>query len=363
MEIKEYNKSGLIKLLNDSNFWHQKHIPITKAKISHQIKNPNLSESDILLFTIEDCGSIISYLGAIPDNIDIKNEIKKIFWLSTWWIDPEYSKTTNAAILFFHAWKKFSGNIAISSFSTSAGNFYKILNKFSIIEKKRYLLFFNFDNELFIQKFPKLKIFSSFLKVIIVLISIKNRISYYFMNKRIVKKNIKIEYVNSIDQETWTFIRKLAENDLVTKSQAYFNWKLNDSSNIITPLINHIENDYEFSSFFEKRHIKIAYKIFLNTQIIGFNFFTINNNTANLQFNYVASDFIDIASDFLVLHVLKLNCTSLFCEDEDMFRSIKRKRSLVFKSFNFQKDAIIAKKIINDNLQNVKTKLHYGDGG
>lgn len=362
MKIIEYNKKGLINLLNDKSFWHKKYIPITKSKILHQIRNPNLSDEDILLFTIEESSLVICYLGAIPDIINLNGTIKKIFWLSTWWLAPEYSNTSNAALLYFNVWKKLSGQIAISSFSISAGQFYKKTNKFSHIPKKRHLILFNIDEDLFSQKFPKLHYFETLIKIIKLPFIITNKIKFNILSNKIEK--IKIEYVNSIDQETWDFVKIFSKNDLIPKSQEFLDWKLSDCSNIVAPLSRYIENEYDFSAFVKNRSFKISYKIFLHNEIIAFCFFTVNKNNASLQFNYCSLEHIDIVSTILVLHILKLKVDSFFCEDDDVFNAIKKKRWLFIKSFIFEKDAIISKKIIENLNENYKkTKIHFGDGG
>jgi hypothetical protein len=363
MLIKEYNRKKLIELLNDKDFWHRKFIPITKGRIAHQINNPNLKDDDLLLFTIEEGDSVICYMGAIPDNIMLKDDLKKVFWLSTWWIHPNYSNTSNAAILFFHVWKKLAGKIAISSFSTSAGNFYKKLNKFTYIEKKRYLFLFNIDEELVYQKFPKLKNLGFLIRLTKAPFYIINLLKINILNSKIKKSGIILEYTNIIDDETLMFIKNLSENELVPKSKAYLNWKLADLSNIVAPLKKLTENEYDFSGLVEKRHFKISYKIYSNNELIGFSSFSVSNNSANLEFNYFSQNYGNIISDVLISHVLKLKCNSLFCEDELLYQSIKNKSVFVLHTFIFKKDAVISKDLLDNKNSEIKAKLQYGDGG
>lgn len=65
-------------------------IVITKEKALNMSSNKCADESDIALILVYHDAQCIGYLGMIPSHVEFHGESRKFYWLSSWYINPQY---------------------------------------------------------------------------------------------------------------------------------------------------------------------------------------------------------------------------------------------------------------------------------
>ncbi len=87
----------------DDRFKENNTIPITKHRALAHANNPCADENDIGLLVAYIGRQCIGYLGIMPGLLKKGNHCSKIYWLSAWYVSPEYRKTSVALLLVMKA--------------------------------------------------------------------------------------------------------------------------------------------------------------------------------------------------------------------------------------------------------------------
>lgn len=361
MNIVNYTKQDLIEKINDATFWKFENLPIPRHKAVAQVNNPNASDNDVLLIVAFEKDQPISYLGILPDKINLNTNIKKIAWLSTWWVHGDFKETSIAGILFFQAWKIYNGEIAISTFSKEAEKFYNKLNRFNILVKRhRCYYIFNISSNLLLEKFPSLKRISWMVKFAENLMRPISKI--VLMIKGIGLKTPKdyyYEYVEYLDKETIDFIAKNSKNDLCPKNTDYLKWKFNYRSSILAPLIEKQQGVYAFSGY-SKSLQQIRIKIYKKSKLVGFLEMRCSGGMISIPFFYFFPENFDLAALVLHKHIQKFKGDILKTQNDNVIKIMDQYNvPNLFKKCE-SKNAIISNKM---GLENLDFKLQDGDGG
>ena len=64
-------------------------VPISRHRAWSHIRNPRVSENDVILVLAMVNGKMAGYLGVLADHIFLNNQKEKAGWLSCMWVDPE----------------------------------------------------------------------------------------------------------------------------------------------------------------------------------------------------------------------------------------------------------------------------------
>lgn len=73
--------------------------PITPQRARAQARNPVAEPGDIVLFAAYSGPRLVGYLGALPGWLRRGNRITKVYWGSTWFLLPEFRKTSAGLLL------------------------------------------------------------------------------------------------------------------------------------------------------------------------------------------------------------------------------------------------------------------------
>ena len=332
--------------MSDSDkFWDKKNISNIRGKLHHLLKNPILDQNDLVLFTGEDNDQVVSYLSICPELIKLNGHPSKIYWLNSWWVDPSFQNTGIAGFIFFKAWNLLEKNIAVSSFSGSAEQFYNRIGKFDVLKDKyRHSIFLNIDTNLILLKFSFLRP----IKILLNLMRIPLNACYFCLtltlNHLLRKNHFEIQYVDNFDNDLWSFVKDKTEDDLVLKSKEYFNWKIS----------NHI-----------------SYKVVQSGNIVGFLSFSniikneksLSNESLKVEY-FISESKIDKMIVFLIISLAyKLKCNRIVTESEILSNMLLNYRFFWLFKITQKKNAIISKSYSTSNVLPNRKILHLGDGG
>ncbi len=78
-------------------------IPITKHRALAHTNNPYADENDIGLLVAYIGNQCIGYLGLMPGLLKEGDKFSKVHWFSTWFVPPEFRKTSVGLLLMMNA--------------------------------------------------------------------------------------------------------------------------------------------------------------------------------------------------------------------------------------------------------------------
>ena len=134
-------------------------IPISRHRAWSHIRNPRVSEDDVILVLAMVEGKMAGYLGVLADYIYLNGQKEKAGWLSCMWVDPEVRGQGIAKKLLNRVLERWDNRILVTEFTPAAKGLYDRSQQFQdlkISEGLRGFLRFNLD-ELLPKKFPALE--------------------------------------------------------------------------------------------------------------------------------------------------------------------------------------------------------------
>ncbi len=111
-------------------------LPITKERALAQSYNPCAGEEDIGLLVAYLGTQCVGYLGIMPGLLKKENEFSKIYWLSTWYVPPEFRKKAIGLALLREAFS-LDYDIVLTGITEDAEKIYRVM-KFQEISKLLY---------------------------------------------------------------------------------------------------------------------------------------------------------------------------------------------------------------------------------
>ena len=360
--IKKIFKKDIPKLLNDNKFWSNSFLSITKHRLYSHYLNPNLKDNDIALLLAFSNKEIVGYMGVFVDIINVNNRNEKIGWLSTWWVHPKTKGSGIGRSLLSSMYKNFKGKIGVSQFTPLAKRVYDRSGYFKTLQKSfGYKFVFRSNLDIVIPlinyKFNRVKNLLSFFDFILnIPIQIKN--NFHKMNLNLGKE-IKIEYINYIDENLIDFIKKQKLKNLSNKNTSFFNWLKAYHWVQESPLINYTNDENYFFSM-NSVNFNIYYiKIFKSDKLIGFLVLQRKDHQIKVLFLYYEKSNSNYISKIILLHCFKLKTKELICYDDKV--NLKIKSSLNFIYYRSRiKESIISKNFGDNDYS--KYKIHLGDG-
>ncbi|MDI1254634.1 MAG: GNAT family N-acetyltransferase [Flavobacterium sp.] len=364
IEIKKIYKTDIPKLLSNKAFWNYSFLSISKHRLYAHYKNPNLEDNDIVLLLAYSNDELVGYMGVFIDKINIENNIKKIGWLSTWWVHPKTKGTGIGREILNTMYAAHDGQIGISQFTPSAKRVYDKSGYFTTLKTSEGLKAVLRSNLMFVIPaiFPKTKklsfFFNQFDNFFNFFINIKLGAQKMIISKKI--KDIEIEYLNVIDDDTLAVINQFNKTDISNKDKAFFEWLRAYNWVLKAPLLNFTnKNKYEFSIYdheFEFSFIKINE----NNICIGFIVLQKRNNVSKVLFTYFdQTKNLAIISNIIKLQAISQETRELICYDEAICSNFKKSYIFLYKTKKI-KQSIISKTFNVTDFENVR--VNFGDG-
>ncbi|GEP49659.1 hypothetical protein FNO01nite_03310 [Flavobacterium noncentrifugens] len=363
IEVKKIYKRNIKSLLDDAGFWNHPFLAISKHRLLAHSKNPNSSDDDIVLLLAYIDNELLGYMGVFIDKIIIDGIEKKIGWLSTWWVHPKTKGTGIGRKILDTMYAENEGQIGISQFTPSAKRVYDKSGYFTTLKNNTGVKAVLRSNLTFVIPvlIPKSKALN-------LLFQITDSFFNFFINfklavqRRFIKKglkNIKIEYLNSIDSETETFINTFNKKDISHKTTAFFEWLKAYNWVQEAPLIELTDkNKYEFSMY--DKEFNISYiKIKEKGTLIGFIVLQKRNYVVKVLFSYFENRHTKVISDVIKLQSITQNTREIICYEEAICANFKKSSIFLYKTKK-TKQSIISKVFNKSDFDN--TRMNFGDG-
>lgn len=364
IEIKTVLKKDIPHFLNDKQIWDMDFLVSSKHRLIAHYHNPYLNNEDIVLQLGYLNNKLLGYIGVFTDYVNHKDNQEKIGWLSTWWVHPETKGSGLGRALLDKMYQDFNGKIGISQFTTSAKRVYDksgYFNDFKLSEGFKFAIKSNLKNILpLINPHLKKYNFNSIDYILNIWFNTYNLFSKKNIQKNI-PKNISVDYLSEIDNETSIFIKEHQENDIFKKNADFFNWLKKYLWVLPAPLqkITRKEN-YEFSMFSEKLFDYSFLKICQNKKIIGFVVIQQRDYNGKVLFSYFEKQNQKVISDIILLHFLNTEIRDFICYDKLICNYLKTKKFFFIYKNKKVKHSIISKSFDLTDIKDLR--FQYGDG-
>lgn len=173
----------------------------------------------------------------------------------------------------------------------------------------------------------------------------KERIEYARTNrkaeliKEIKEANFRVQYTTFVSDKVYAFIKSHSDNDVFLRSQEMFNWILQYSLMVESPLTNRVERESQFSSTRAQFHI-YGVEVYEGKELIGFYILIVSEKTTDVSYVYCAKEheqgvFLSIAEH--ILHFGKSQVVTMhkplmqFIKGYKIFtKTIERKKSFAY---------------------------------
>lgn len=364
IEIKKIRIKDIPDLFENKIFWNHSFLSISKHRLLAHSKNPNAEADDTVLLLAYMKEELVGYMGLFLDKIVLDKTEHKIGWLSTWWVHPKTQGSGVGREILKTMYSVNSGKIGISQFTPSARRVYDKSGYFTSLKENigvKAVLKSNLNNLIPI-KYPCLKSLNLVIKSLDYLINIPISIKLLIQKKFIYSalKNIKIEYLNKIDDETNLIIQKFQGNAISKKTPAFFEWLKAYQWIQEAPLLDFTDkNKYEFSAFDKNFNIYLI-KIIEKKQCIGFLVLQKRQKTMKVLFAYYNknSDAVKMAN-VIKIHAIAQKMNEVICYDPVICALFKKSNVFIYKRKKI-KQSIISKVYKKKNFEDVE--MNYGDG-
>ncbi len=317
METRVFTKQELHHFIFSEQFENLDYIPISKHRAISQINNPRASDDDIILIARFDKNLLIGYLGVLPDFVYRENECHKVGWLTCFWISKQYRSGTTAADLLLSAFSAWDQNILITNMVPGLEKLYMKSGLFQPVREKtgiRCYMRFNMAEILP----PKDELYKSIAPVLRVFDCIMNAIAdkrFWLINTG-SKSEAKVEYVNSLDQESKNFINSMMTTNWNRRSTSEIAWILGNPWILEGIEEDHNSSRYYFSSFSKRFFYQMIRIKDAQDRIIAIMLLCIRDKSMTVPYLYAVDDCYGILKRILIKKMvyLKISMITIFQE-------------------------------------------------
>ena len=318
METVSFTKHSLYDFVFSERYNLLTNIPISKHRAISQINNPRANDKDIILVVQFDGNKTVGYLGILPDYIFVDSNKEKIGWLTCFWVDENYKSFNVAANLFRRVIRAWERKIFITNIVPWLEPVYQKTKLFTPTKYKigyRGYMRFNFAELL-----PPKKNF--FKKVIVPLRLIDSFLNIFadfrfvfFKNRDL--KDVKFEYLTSVDEISEEFINFNNKNNLIQRGSLELNWIVKNPWVLGGSKKDFNSSRYYFSSLDKRFFYQIVRFSDKTDKTIGLVIIKIRNNELSVPYVFCESKNMDTIVSFIIntMMQLKLNMTTIFNEE------------------------------------------------
>jgi len=363
MEIKTFTVADLKAALELEDFWLAQTLPITKHRALSYSRNPRAEENDPVLLVAYQEKRVIGYLGILPDNIFVNDNIYKLGWLTSWWVDPSYATAGVGAILLFTALNEYNQYVGVSGSSREARKALDASQKFMALKPLQGL-----DirlrlkiTRIILRKFPAMRILRGIFKIIEALLDeIVNLRSFFWQRKTNRSQQLSFEYIATIDEETDRFIKRYNQLDLTRKEKSDLSWIMNNPWIISAPLKDSASKKYYFSSRAD-RFLYLGVKVFQHqNEMIGFFLLKVRDDRMSVVYSYFESRHAASVTAAIFHHALIMDVGILSLFDGQLISGISELGCPCWSVKKMSRGFSLSKAFADVPLSNYR--LHGGDG-
>ena len=361
--IKKIYKKEIPAFFNDSSFWKHDFLSISKHRLYAHYKNPSADDDDVILLLAYMNEELVGYMGVFIDKIVLDNVESKIGWLSTWWVHPKTKGTGVGREILNTMYEVQNKKIGISQFTPSAKRVYDKSGYFVDLKQNIGIKAVLRSNLIFVipTLYPKLKSFNPLWNLIDntlnIFVDIKLNIQKSSIQSRL--KNVKLEYVNYIDDEILSIITTHSKNHISPKKANFFEWMKAYHWVQEAPLLGNVDRKkYEFSSYDKHFNIYLI-KIIEKNECLGFVVLQKRNYVLKVLFSYYDEKYSQLITDIVVLQSIHQNVREIICYDEIISKEMNKSSVFLYKTKKI-KQSIISKSFNKERFDDVI--VNFGDG-
>jgi len=318
LKIVSLTKNSLEKAVLENKYWSGSYEPpfsLNKAK--WMLKNTRADEEDVLAVLCYEGYGIVAFVSLVPDLINTKDGLKKIFWSQRWWVSDKYKETVLSTYVKNMSLNECDNQVIIKFLGDKSKAYYEKQSFTKFSKRERYIILFSLDYELLIYKKNSFKKIASILK----LIDGFSRRIVAVINKRKSRKkskDINYERVQLIDDDTWRFIEKNCSNDIVPKSKEYINWQItNNQYHVIDDNANKLEYKCLLGTISKKIYnLNIVVKH--NNEIVGFISGFVSRNRFIVRYFITTETYYNDSVNIMIKNLISSKCTILQTENNKL---------------------------------------------
>lgn len=363
LTIKKYTISELIEFVFSEEYNRLENIPISKHRAMSYSKNPRISSDDTVMFLAFDNDELVGYRTILPDYFYQDNIKNKIGWFSGNWVQTDRRRTGISTKLFKAVYDEWNGKLAYTNYAPASKSVYDKTSKFIKFKSNKGIRAYN--RFCFAELLPpKSKIFlkiKPLLQLIDFILNLFCDIRIIILNSFLSIKNIKIEYVNSIDKEISEFIKDKSDKEICRRSQNELNWIIKYPWIIEQATKDDDNKRYHFSSTskrFNNYNIKIYDK---NKKLTSYLMLAVRDNRLSVPYCYYDNNINDVIKIIYKL-MLKMHLSMLTVYNNDIVDYIENHSTpFLFKKKIFR-NYFITKELNSKFPENQLINFQDGDG-
>ncbi len=363
MQFEILKIKDLKEFVSSKQFLDSKVLPITSHRAISHINNPRASHEDVcLILAKDDKGSIIGYIGMLPDRFNENGQAAS--WLSCWWVDDNNGKKI-ALHLFLQAIKLSKGNLIITDFTPEIITIAEKTKLFQFAPSYygvRGFMGFDLQNILprkykFFKRANPISI-RSILKITDSVFNFLLKLFLFFLKKNFNNKNIVIEEIKRVDKESSDFISQYNENEYFKKGVKEIDWMI-DYPWVIQKDKNNEADRYYFSAIAETFNY-YCIKIKEQNSLIGFVVLRQRNNDFTTPYIYCKTGSEMNCLNAIYLFLIKNKARQFTIFHPKFVKFVNERSSPFFYKRDIQKDFAISRSL-KENYNELKY-LQDGDG-
>jgi GNAT superfamily N-acetyltransferase len=288
IEIKLLNKHTLFEFIHATEFGEGNIIPISFHRAVSQMKNPQLDDEDVLLLLAYQDGTLVGYLGVLPDRLYVhEEEVLRVGWLSCIWVSESARGKGVSSKLIEKSVEVWQHRILFTDYVPATQKIYDRTNLFvkTPLVKEGVRLYIKSDFYTLLP--PKSKFFTSCKCVLkLVDVSVNTLLAIRLKLLKTKLTGLSYETMEAIDEEASSFMASKQKSQLFKRNKEELNWIIQHPWILPQSHRDSLSPKYYFSSVsktFEVFPIKLKND---KNQVIAVVIFTKRDNTLKLSYLY-----------------------------------------------------------------------------
>lgn len=362
MTIEKIHINELVAFVNSAAYQSMPVVPISKHRAISHAKNPRAKSDDLSLVLIYEGELMVAYLGVLPDDLYVEDEVHHVGWLSCMWVDPNMRGKGLSKKLIKTVFEAWDYKILVTEFTPSAHGLYKSTKEFidlRINQGYRYYRRANFSY-LLPKKDGKWNAYKPLLKLGDRTVNLALSIKSFFQRKEPIDFQQYIVDSNNgmIDQ----VMKKYADNAVFKRTQNEVRWAVDYPWLLTDPQDDPYADRYHFSSIVES----FNHEIYVLNPEKGTDacLICVTLRKGNMKVPYCLGieGNEDILCSFFNWFLIKNNVNTLTLFNEMLVRSLSPLRSRFFSIRPFRRHYIINKQFEGKMGLLDELLIHDGDG-
>jgi len=346
MKIEVLTKGQLREQIGSRDLWFRNVAPITRHRAQFIVSNPRAVDEDPVLLIAWEGENLVGYRVLFPDRVYVNDEIVRLAWGSSSWVDKTYRGKGIGRMLFDKGYELWNGYIGSLIQSDDAARLYESNPDFYCFRKSLNYQFILRLNSLYWAR-KKSRVPGALAWIFPVIDAPVNLIMHLrqalWSSRHKALHGVQLEYCHEIsDKETIDFIKANNHNTLARKEAEDLNVIVKYPTTIPTPLGDLIGSRYYFASKalrFDYLYVKVYDA---QTELIGLMLMNIDGECIKLLYYLSRSEeVIPRLYDIFLQHAIKMKSEFISSYDEGLNKYIIEqsgfpilyKRKHVYRSF------------------------------